>query len=174
MAREIDLGQARGIEAESVGVPGQRTFRINAYSNSGAARLWLEKEQLRALAVAIEQFLSELPDATRPEDSGVSISAAPAIPDIEFHIGSLALAYEAETDVITLIAREIADDEEEEDEDGTSLRIQTSRGQMRRLSKQALDVVSSGRPLCPLCHAPLDGPDHFCVRRNGHAHVGED
>ncbi|HUS15539.1 MAG TPA: DUF3090 family protein [Chloroflexia bacterium] len=166
---ENDLGPILGLSAESVGVPGQRTFRIHAHSARGAARLWLEKEQLQALAIAIEEFLSELPNPRRPlPGTGGSLPFPPQA-TIEFTIGRLALGYDSDEDLVSLLVRELSENEEEEPETGQALRCQASREQMQALSRQALEVVASGRPRCPLCNTPLTGPTHWCPRSNGHA-----
>lgn len=165
--RETDLGPILGLQAEAVGVPGQRTFRIQAHSGQGAARLWLEKEQLQALAIAIEEFLAELPNPRRPGTGSGMLLPFPAQPTVEFTIGRLALGYDAATDLVSLLVRELVEDSEEEQ--GAALRCQASREQMQALSRQALEVVSAGRPRCPLCNTPLTGPTHWCPRSNGHA-----
>ncbi|HEV2660627.1 MAG TPA: DUF3090 family protein, partial [Ktedonobacteraceae bacterium] len=41
----------------------------------------------------------------------------------------------------------------------------------RELSTAITAVVNAGRPVCPLCHAPLDGGPHACVRQNGHREI---
>jgi len=162
---EVDIGPVLGLQAEAVGVPGQRTFRIQAHSSQGAGRLWLEKEQLQALAIAIEEFLSELPSARGSGGGGGSLPFT-GPPTVEFTIGRLALGYDQEQDQISLLIRELTDDP---DEDGRAFRCQATREQMHGLSRQALDVVSAGRPRCPLCNTPLTGPTHWCPRSNGHA-----
>ncbi len=45
-----------------------------------------------------------------------------------------------------------------------------SREQMQLLQANALDVLASGRPRCPLCGTPLPdaGTPHFCPPTNGH------
>src|SRR5438270_6195332 len=136
--RETDLGTLLGLQAESVGLPGQRTFRIHAHSTRGAARLWLEKEQLQALAIAIEEFLSELPAASRPAAGGGSLPF-PAQPTVEFTVGRLALGYETEIGLISLDIHELT--EEAEQENGQALRCQASRDQVQALSHQAPHVV---------------------------------
>jgi uncharacterized repeat protein (TIGR03847 family) len=164
---ENDLGPVLGLEAESVGVPGQRTFRLQAHSARGSARLWLEKEQLQALAVAIEEFLSELPRARGSAAQPGGSLPFPRTITVEFTIGRLALGYDADEDLISLIVRELTEDEDQES--GQALRCQASRDQMQALSRQALEVVSAGRPRCPLCNTPLNGPTHWCPRSNGQA-----
>ena len=72
--RTYDMGRIDWIGSESVGVPGQRTFRLAVYNRTMSAHLWLEKEELQALTQAIAQMLLEIntergladPDA-RPE-----------------------------------------------------------------------------------------------------------
>ena len=44
--------------------------------------------------------------------------------------------------------------------------------QARSFAKRALDVVSAGRPPCPLCSLPLDPEGHVCPRQNGYRAVG--
>src|SRR5690242_19802334 len=105
---EVDIGPVLGLQAEAIGVPGQRTFRIQAHSSLGAARLWLEKEQLQALAIAIEEFLSELP-SSRGLGGGGSLPFT-GQPTVEFTIGRLALGYEQEQDRISVLVRELTDD----------------------------------------------------------------
>ena len=43
---------------ESLGEPGQRTFRIVVFGEGNSAIVWLEKEQLFQLALAIRQFIA--------------------------------------------------------------------------------------------------------------------
>lgn len=167
LPQDTDLGPVLGLQAESVGVPGQRTFRIHAHSGAGAARLWLEKEQLQALAVAIEEFLSELPKPRRLMPGSGGSLPFPNQVTVEFSIGRLALGYDPDRDLVSLIVRELTEDPDQET--GPQVRCQATREQMQTLSRQALDVVSSGRPRCPLCNTPLTGPTHWCPRSNGHA-----
>src|SRR2546430_10140808 len=48
----------RRLEAEAIGVPGKRTFRLLADNDAGSAIIWTEKEHLQALAVAIRHMLN--------------------------------------------------------------------------------------------------------------------
>ncbi len=41
----------------------------------------------------------------------------------------------------------------------------------QRLSSSITYLVSAGRPVCPLCHTPLDGGPHACVKQNGHREI---
>ncbi len=53
------FGPATRLQAQSIGEPGHRTFRLLIESDDGrAAALWVEKEQLQALGLALEQRLA--------------------------------------------------------------------------------------------------------------------
>ena len=180
--RSYDLGLVLGLDAEALGVPGQRTFRVHAHSRSGAARLWLEKEQLQALATAVEQLLGEIGQG-RGRGSGESGASLPfpGSPTIEFHVGRITLGYEQDTDLVSVNVFELTATDVEEDEprlgdppDGEQVQLQATREQMRTFSQRALEVCAAGRPRCPLCGTPLDGPTHFCPRSNGHAPLPRD
>ena len=54
-------------------------------------------------------------------------------------------------------------------EDVPSARFVATREQMRIMSEHALEVVSQGRPTCPLCGRPIDQDGHFCPRTDGEA-----
>ena len=43
--------------------------------------------------------------------------------------------------------------------------------QAQSLSQTIQHVLTSGRPVCPLCHMPLDGGPHACVKQNGHREI---
>jgi hypothetical protein len=54
------FGPASRLQAQAIGEPGHRTFRLLVESDDGrAAALWVEKEQLQALGLAVEQLLAE-------------------------------------------------------------------------------------------------------------------
>ena len=57
--------------------------------------------------------------------------------------------------------------EDEEDEPAVA-RLYATPNQMLALSEHATEVVSQGRPICPMCGQPIDPDGHFCPRRNGH------
>ena len=177
--QRYNMGRADWIGAESVGVPGQRTFRLLVKNRTMSAQLWLEKEELDALTKAIARMLLEI-DTERgfqiPQREATmdnpKPSDFPGSPDFEMQIGSLSLAYDVARELIVLEAS--ARGAEESDESG--FRCQTTRDQIERLQVNALDVLSSGRPLCPLCGTPLPaaGVPHFCPPTNGHQKLTDD
>lgn len=168
-----NMGRVEWIGAEAVGVPGQRTFRVLAYTTNGSAQLWLEKEQLQALAEAVARMLLEI-DTERGMDlrsMGPPLSAPkppdfPANPELEIRVGTLGLKYDPQRDLIALEAFDL----ESPDDDMPMFRCLASRQQMEALQANSLEVVGAGRPRCPLCGTPLSqaGMPHFCPRTNGH------
>ena len=89
-----DFAAIDAIDAESIGTPGQRTFRVRILRGGDSASLWVEKQQLGALGEAIPRLLEQLktPDQHRREDLE-SIGLFPDDPTIEFKVGRLALGY---------------------------------------------------------------------------------
>jgi uncharacterized repeat protein (TIGR03847 family) len=168
------MGRVDWIGAESVGLPGQRTFHLLARSRSLSAELWLEKEQLQALAEGIARMTLEIDTERGFEVPPREIDASnpkppdfPENPNISMQVGALRLSYDSDRDVIALEATS----REDEDEDAPpTFRCITTREQMQLLQANAIDVISSGRPRCPLCGAPLPaaGTPHFCPPTNGH------
>lgn len=163
---EHDLGRVDTFEAEAIGEPGQRRFRLRLDANGLSAALWTEKEQVQALATAIEQVLAQNRrpgEAQRP--ALPALADFPRHPTHDFRVSRLALAYDDDGDALAIYATDAA----AEDQDRATLRATFSRAQARIFSRQAQDTVSAGRPLCPLCKDPLDPGGHLCPPANGHS-----
>ena len=163
-----DLGTADHVKADAVGEPGQRTFRIRLLSGGGAACLWMEKEQLQALGMAIDQLLAQLrSNRTGRNEAPIPASESGDFPssyDYEFRVARLGLGYDDEKDVLVLLAH----DAESDLEGPPTLTCRVARGRMRTLSSEIGTVISAGRPRCPLCNQPLTGGPHACPGSNGH------
>jgi hypothetical protein len=152
-----DLGEVSRVDAESVGEPGSRHFRLRAQGGQGTALLWLEKEQLYELAIAIKQLLEKaVPEVT---DEPLSVPGDIST-DYDFHVTRMALGQEQGGNY-RLVANTT--------EDGSAVSLTLMEEQLDQLADQAFEVCASGRPRCPLCGAPLDGGEaHVCSRSNGH------
>jgi uncharacterized repeat protein (TIGR03847 family) len=172
------FGPAKRLQAQSIGEPGHRTFRLLIESDDGrAAALWVEKEQLQALGLAVEQLLAEFqghlaaraPHQPPPE-------SFPPKPTIDFKVGRLALGQdESELEsgpryVLLVYDLEGSGSEEEEPTQPATFAARATREQLHALSRNIADVVAAGRPRCPLCGDPMDSKttSHGCVRANGH------
>ena len=165
-----DFATVNRVEAEAIGRPGQRTFRLILGNERGeTAVLWIEKEQIQALGDAIDRLLAHLgPRRLKRIDLAPQPPqpARPLLdpPTVEFKIGTLALGYEAEQNLCLLQAHDIEGDPE----GPPTLRCLVKQGQFRRLSEQIAGIVTAGRPRCPMCGQPLSGRAHFCPPSNGH------
>lgn len=174
-----DFGPVERLQAHAVGEPGQRRFRLLVETHDArSALLWMEKEQLQALGLAVEQLLAELQArmAGTPLPDQPSPDSFPLNPDVELRVGRLALGQdERELEngpryVLLVYDMEAAAADEEEPSRPANFSCRATREQLRALSRNVAQVVSAGRPRCPLCGEPVQSLDqpHGCVRTNGH------
>ena len=142
-----------------------------------AATLWVEKEQLQALGLAVEQLLAEFQG--KPAGKAARqppLDTFPPNPTVDFKVGRLALGQdEVELEsgpryVLLVYDLEGSGSEEEEPTQPATFACRATREQSRALSRNIADVVAAGRPRCPLCGEPMDpaARSHGCVRANGH------
>lgn len=163
-----DFGPATSVDAEAIGPPGQRRFRLVIQNEQESAALWLEKEQLAAVATALDQQLARTRSVDtsprRPEDD--EGSPIPLNPSLDLQVGQLALGYD---DARQLFMIQIYAVDAGEGGQAT-LTCGLRRDQARRIIRQVTQLMQTGRPVCPLCGATLQGP-HVCPRSNGHSRV---
>lgn len=161
-----DFGRADMLEPEALGDPGARTFRLRVMSRGEAASLWLEKEQLAALTLAIRQLLEQT-SVVDDEDDVVDRAGFPEPPRVEFKIGRLGIGYNESDRLVAIFAYTIEDDEDAL----PSFSCNVSRHQCRTFAERAEHAIAGGRPICVLCGGPIDQGSHRCLRRNGHSTV---
>lgn len=165
----IDFGIVDAVDAEAIGQPGQRTFRLRARSGANYAALWLEKEQLATLGRAISQVLAER-SAHRgnPVGEAASMGSFVSQPDVDMQVVRLGLDFDVDTDRLALLADDQAGLERG---DTPTFRMEIGRTDALSLVRLIGTVVSAGRPLCPLCGRPIEqaGQPHFCPGSNGHS-----
>lgn len=160
-----DFGRADVLEPEAIGEPGQRTFRLRVLSGGHAASLWLEKEQLAALTIAIRQLLEQTEEG---DGEGLPLPAAdfPAEAQVDFKVGRLGIGYDERRRMVALFAYEL--EAAEDDDAPPAFSCQASLTQCRAFADRAEEVISAGRPICFLCGGPIDAGGHTCPRGNGH------
>jgi uncharacterized repeat protein (TIGR03847 family) len=177
--------------AGTVGLPGRRSFFLQASAGSRVTSVALEKTQVAALAERMDELLDEV--VRRSGGSAAVPAVAPSeITDTapldtpieeEFRVGTMALAWDGEEELMIVEAQALveldADSEEDlaeaeerllqDEENGPPmLRVRLTGAQARAFAKRALDIVNAGRPPCPLCSLPLDPEGHVCPRQNGY------
>lgn len=154
--------------AGAIGEPGKRFFFLIVGSDRGWVRVWIEKEQLRALAEGFDELLAQTQRATeRPASVPAAVEPDSSILG-EFQVARMALGYDPDRDLVTLVAHE----NEAEEGARPTLACRTTREQAAALAVQSIAVCESGRPICPLCERPIDPSGHLCPRTNGHRAAG--
>jgi uncharacterized repeat protein (TIGR03847 family) len=182
-----DLGTATLLGADAVGQPGQRRFRLFARTRAYSAVMWMEKEQLLNLSLVIDRILAQISEGRilrteaqvggLPAEGGEMPGDFPASPDYDLQVGQLRLSFEGDREVFILVAVpfEITEDEQGEPQielhadEGLSVHFTIEQAQS--LTSRITALVNAGRPVCPLCHTPLDGGPHACVKQNGHREI---
>ncbi|MEJ8647079.1 DUF3090 domain-containing protein [Streptomyces decoyicus] len=177
--------------AGTVGLPGRRSFYLQATASGRTTSVALEKTQVAALAERIDELLDEVVrrsggNAPVPAVSPTELTdTAPLESPVEeeFRVGTMALAWDGEDERMIVEAQalveldadtdeDLADAEErllQDDENGPPmLRVRLTGTMARAFAKRALEVVNAGRPPCPLCSLPLDPEGHVCPRQNGY------
>ncbi|MFF4697646.1 DUF3090 domain-containing protein [Streptomyces chattanoogensis] len=177
--------------AGTVGLPGRRSFYLQATAAGRTTSVALEKTQVAALAERIDELLDEVvrrsggnapvPAVSPAEMSDTAPLESPV--EEEFRVGTMALAWDGEDQRMIIEAQalveleadsdeDLADAEErllQDDENGPPmLRVRLTGTMARAFAKRALEVVNAGRPPCPLCSLPLDPEGHVCPRQNGY------
>src|SRR5262249_21156475 len=88
-----DFGRALDIDAEAVGQPGRRRFRVLVRSAGQTASVWMEKQQLAGIGDWFEEVVQRLDNeqpGTEPSEEPGPIAA---IYDLEFTAGQIGLGY---------------------------------------------------------------------------------
>ena len=140
-----DLDPVTRITAHAVGEPGKRVFWIQGRRDRELVSLIAEKEQVRALAQAINQLLEDLaeknPLLSSSDDMLVLASDMSLQEPLEsrFRIAQIGIGYDADRDMVILVMQGI----EEEGEETPTARFSATRQQMRALGEHA---EPGGRP----------------------------
>lgn len=139
------------------GPPGERIFFLVGGSNGDMAFLKCEKQQVAALGEYLRALLEDLSPEVEPADDHGEVTPLP------FHwtVGSIGVAYDAPRQRIVVVL-----EENTEEDAAATARFTFSFAQAAAFAKQALDLVSRGRPDCAFCGGPIDPEGHTCPRMN--------
>ena len=180
MSGQIHLfDPAERFVAGTVGVPGERTFFLQARKGSRLLSVSLEKAQVAALADRIQQILREVRNSEpltlfeRVERDDQPLESPI---DEEFRVGVIGIAYLSDRKMIEIDLQAIADSQSPEDEEllmelsesQDVLRVLIPLGYAESFAKRAIAVVGAGRAPCPFCGGPIDPGGHLCPRSNGY------
>lgn len=165
----IDFGHVDAVDAEAIGSPGERTFRLRARVGDSYAALWMEKEQLAGVGRSFSQILAER--SSQRGQPGEPVEEFGPFPQqggqVDFRISRMGLDFDDDEQLIVLLA----DDEgAAERGDSPAFRMTLDRNQALNVMELIETAVAAGRPLCPLCQQALEheGQEHFCPQANGH------
>jgi uncharacterized repeat protein (TIGR03847 family) len=155
----------------AIGQPGSRTFFVQVAGDGALISMKCEKQHVSTLCQALGSMLTDLP----PVDPAVVPRLAGLRTPVlaEWVLGPMGVGYEAETDRIVILFREIqvfdseAEAEEEMNEPLTpwnaTVKFTITRGQAVAFVEHGMELVKAGRPSCVVCGSPID-PDGFrCV-----------
>lgn len=166
----------------TVGMPGERTFYLQAREGSSVTSVALEKAQASVLAERVDELLNEAAERGGPTEVPTEAPAALIDTDPldvplveEFRVGAMALGWDEANGRVILEAYAIVEDAEDvpelgdDEADGPdTLRVWMTAAYGRAFAQRTRSVVAAGRPPCPFCSQPLDASGHICPRSNGY------
>jgi uncharacterized repeat protein (TIGR03847 family) len=179
MARIFLFDPVERFVVGTVGIPGERTFFIQARTGSRLVSVALEKAQVAAIADRVLQILREirLSEPLTVFERVVYDDQPLENPiDEEFRVGVIGLAYVSDRSLIEIDLQAIMDSDNADDElleidtssDQDILRVLMTLGYAESFAKRANTVVAAGRAPCPFCGGPIDPNGHLCPRANGY------
>lgn len=172
----------------TVGMPGDRTFYLQASERGTTVSVSLEKQQSAALAEGVEELLNRLkeqegnPFNVPEETEELLIDTDPLNMPVDeaFRVGMLTLGWDPRTSQIVVEAaptpqlspeefetlQEAMDNDEPvqlEVEPEEVLLVRIPVGAAKAFVDRTRAIVESGRPSCPICGEPLDPDGHECA-----------
>jgi uncharacterized repeat protein (TIGR03847 family) len=153
---------------EAIGEPGSRRFRLVALIGHETVVLWMEKQQLQALGIALGQVLERLADDDALAFDVDSIESFNLETRRQFRVGRMELGFDEANHRLVMIAHDI------EEPGQTRVTCRISRRQAQDIADDAEIIVSAGRPICPLCLEAMGPGPHVCPGMNGHFPIHTD
>lgn len=179
--REIEHHHPNRFIAGTIGMPGERSFFLQAISNRVVNTVALEKEQVEVLAERVDELLDLVIDRTA-DNEHVPSEALPELVDnaelatpidVEFRVGTMSLAWDTSESHLIVECFELTSEDTESGSSGEPgpdrnvFRVVLTGAQGREFVRRALQLVKAGRSDCPFCSLPLDPNGHLCPRANG-------
>ncbi len=183
-----NFGEVEKIRTEAIGVAGKRIFRILIdCPTKSAATLWLEKEQVYGLSMAMKKMVeakgqeersSEEPDF--PDIAEVGSAPVSSGGLLEFKVSRLGLAYGPGKSRVTVFFYDERDEvaskgesseEEEYEEEAVgpaALQVSLAHAQLDEFINQSLNECSSGRGTDALSHHAMVATGKVDPNTNGH------
>ena len=118
---------------------------------------------MQALSLALKQMLAQLEYENEPPPADVG--GFPVTADHDFRVGRMGMGFDASDRTVVMYMYEVGVEDEEE----PTLRARASQEHCASLSAQLDEIISGGRPVCPLCGLSMEATGHACIRSNGHS-----
>lgn len=171
--------------AGAVGLPGDRTFFLQAQSATQLSTVTVEKEQLVTLTERLQELLElvknnpethvEIPE--EPLERLVDNAGLVTPIDSEFKVGTMGIAWNSSLGCVIIECYELTVEEmnsgataepaEDGEDERQRLRVRLDPAQAKEFIRRADQVVNAGRQDCPYCFQPIEPDGHICVRLNG-------
>jgi len=177
----------------TVGMPGHRTFYLQAREGARLIAVALEKQQVAILAERVNELLDDVLQA------GASSTLIPALAptslidndpleqpvEEEFRAGTITLSWDERDErvVIEVFPFQAIETDEDgptpideaglaelpiaEPEPEELFIVRLTPALARTFATRAAAVVGQGRASCPFCGGPVDVEGHLCPRANG-------
>ena len=167
MEERYEFDEVTFLSVVAMGVPGKRTFFLIMGHKEEWVRVWLEKEQLEALGLAIDQFLFTLSQEhlnipQKAEDTPLSDDVPTGMPSAELEIDQITLGFDQEKATLNFLVHVVGPQKV----DQAVLDCRATLAQLKTLGNQAGSICAAGRPRCVLCGRPIDPTGHICPRDN--------
>jgi uncharacterized repeat protein (TIGR03847 family) len=175
---DAELIDPHHVTAGYTGVPGDRTFFVQAADETEHVTVLVEKAQVGGLSGLLSQLLGRVDDTPATDWDRAAMDLRTPI-EPRWRVGAVQVGLDpergrfvlefAEFDVEEEAAGEADPSAEVGEPDPRELRIWADQDQARRLAAHCAEVIGEGRPRCQLCGRPTD-PDgrHVCPSTNGH------
>ncbi len=160
----------------TVGRPGERSFYLQARAGEQVFSALMEKEQSATLAEKLDEVLDELMvqdgnPFSVPAEAPAALDDRDPLDDPvveQFRVGVMSLGFDPTTAQVVIEAFPLVEDspesllESEPVEPAEVLHVRIPVGAARSFCKRTREIVSAGRPTCPLCFGPIDPEGHIC------------
>lgn len=160
----------------TLGMPGERTFYLQARAGAQLASIALEKQQAALLAEMIDKILDELSSIegnphSVPTHTPVELVDNEPLEDVVelFRVGNMNLGWDPSMAQVVVEAFALNDSDTEDEltqQNPTSnemLRVRMPVGMARAFAKRTDEIVAAGRPICANCGHPIDPDSHTCT-----------
>ena len=167
MEERYEFDEVTLLSALAMGVPGRRTFFLIMGQKEKWVRVWLEKEQLETLSLAIDQFLltlsqKHLISSREAEGMPLSDDVPSGLPSAELEIDQITLGFNQERTTLNFLVHVLGPRKV----DQAVLYCRATLAQLKKLGNQAKSICAAGRPRCVLCGRPIDSTGHICSMNN--------